>query len=81
MTFVCPHTSKRGVVFFLFPTTAGTATVSYVDQNDAERTISTTACAANDMTVITFSFPISKVKLEYRGTSSGGTLTAEGRGH
>jgi len=81
MSFTCPHTSKRGVVFFLYPTTVGTATISYVDVDGNERTMQTTACAADDLTTITFNFPISKVLLEYKGTSSGGTIDAEGRGH
>ena len=81
LEFECPHTSKRGVVFFLYPSTAGTATFSYIDPSDNVRTLQTTSCAANDLTAVTFNFPISKVRLAYQGTSSGGNISAEGRGH
>lgn len=81
MEFDCPHTAKRGVVFFLYPSTAGTATFSYIDSADNVRTLQTTTCAANDLTTVTFNFPISRVRLAYQGTSSGGTINAEGRGH
>lgn len=81
MEFDCPHTAKRGVVFFLFPSTVGTATFSYVDPAGNVRALQTTACAANDLTTVTFNFPISRVRLDYQGTSSGGTIAAEGRGH
>jgi len=81
LEFDCPHTSKRGVVFFLYPSTVGTATFSYVDPAGNARTMQTTACAANDLTTVTFNFPISKVRLAYQGTSSGGNISAEGRGH
>ena len=81
MEFDCPHTSKRGVVFFLFPSTAGTATFSYVEPDGTALTMQTTACDANDLTTVTFNFPISRVRLAYQGTSSGGTINAEGRGH
>lgn len=81
MEFDCPHTSKRGVVFFLYPSTAGTATFSYVDPAGNARAMQTTSCAANDLTTVSFDFPISKVRLAYQGTSSGGNISAEGRGH
>jgi hypothetical protein len=57
------------------------ATFSYIDSADNVRTLQTTTCAANDLTTVTFNFPISRVRLAYQGTSSGGTINAEGRGH
>ena len=81
LEFECPHTSKRGVVFFLYPSTAGTATFSYLDPAGNARAMQTTSCAANDLTTVSFDFPISKVRLAYQGTSSGGNISAEGRGH
>ena len=81
MEFDCPHTSKRGVVFYVFATTAGTATISYIQKDGTARELSTVSCAASDLTTIPFNFPISRVRLSYTGTSSGGTVYAEGRGH
>ena len=81
MSFVCSHTCKRGVVFYLYATTAGSAKIYYIDQSDNERLMSTTSVSATDLTVVSFDFPISKVKLTYEGTASGGTIEAEGRGH
>ena len=77
----CPHTCKRGLVAFIYPSTVGTATFSYVDPAGNARVMQTTACAANDLTTVTFDFPISQVRLSYTGTSSGGNVSAEVRGH
>jgi|TARA_Y100000114_G_C11648970_1_gene273168 hypothetical protein len=76
----CPHTAKRGAVFFVFATTAGTAKVHYKDPGGTFRELESQAVAANDLTAIAFGFPISEFKLTYVGTSSGGTINAEGRG-
>ena len=78
---VMPHTCKRGLVAFLYPSTVGTATFSYIDPAGNARTAQTTSCAANDLTIVTFDFPISQVRLSYTGTSSGGNISAELRGH
>ncbi len=77
----CPHTAKRGTVFYIFATTAGTAKVHYEDPSGTFRELQSTSVSANDLTTVSFPFPISKFKLTYVGTSSGGTINAEGRGH
>ena len=81
LEFGAPRFTKKGVVFFIYPSTVGTAKVHYKDPSDTWRLLQSTACAANDLTAITFDFPISECKLTYIGTSSGGTINAEGRGH
>ena len=75
-----PRFVKRGIVFYVYPSTVGTAKIHYKDPSGTFREMQSTACAANDLTTIVFDFPISEVKLTYVGTSSGGTVNAEGRG-
>ena len=77
----CPHTAKRGCVFYIFASTAGTAKIHYKDPSGTFREMRSEAVAANDLATIAFGFPISEFKLTYAGTSSGGTVNAEGRGH
>ena len=38
-----PHTCKRGLVAYLYPSTVGTATFSYIDPAGNVRTLQTTA--------------------------------------
>lgn len=79
--FQCPHNVRTGVVFFIFASTAGTAKVYYKDPGGTYRQAQdAVTVAANDLTTIRFPFPISETKLTYEGTSSGGTVNAEGRG-
>ena len=79
LSFQASHNIKQGTVFYIFPSTVGTAKVHYKDPSGTFRELQSTACAANDLTVISFSFPISDCKLTYVGTSAGGTVNAEGR--
>ena len=77
----CPHTSKNGTVFYVYASTAGTAKVYYEDPSGAYRELKSESISATDLTAIAFGFPVSKFKLTYEGTSSGGTVNAEGRGY
>ena len=74
-----PRTTRRGCGFYVFATTAGTAKVHYKDPSGTFREMKSEAVAANDLLTIAFGFPISEFKLTYVGTSSGGTVNAEGR--
>ncbi len=77
----CPHTSKRGVFFTVYPSTVGTARVYYKDPGGTYRLFRTEAASADDLLTIAIAYPLSEMKLTYEGTSSGGTVNAEGRGH
>ena len=77
---VCPRTARRGVVFYVYASTAGTAKIHYKDPSGTFRELESQSVSANDLTAIAFGFPISEFKLTYEGTSSGGTVNAEGRG-
>ena len=80
LSFQCSHNIRTGVVFFIYPSTVGTAKVYYKDPSGTYRLAQDgTACAANDLTTVRFPYPISECKLTYEGTSSGGTVNAEGR--
>lgn len=81
LSFGCSHNIRSGTVFYLYATTAGSAKVYYKDPSGSYRLLSTTSTSATDLTVISFTFPISECKLTYTGTSSGGTINAEGRGY
>ncbi len=80
LEFGAPRFVRTGVVFYIYASTVGTAIVHYKDPSGTFREMQSTACAANDLTTIVFDFPISELKLTYKGTSSGGTVNAEGRG-
>ena len=79
LSFQASHRIKQGTVFYIYPSTVGTAKVHYKDPSGTYREMQSTSCAANDLTVISFDFPISDCKLTYVGTSAGGTVNAEGR--
>ena len=81
LEFGSPRWVRQGVVFYVYPSTVGTAKIHYKDPSGTYREAQTTACAANDLTIISFPFPISECKLTYVGTSAGGTINAEGRGY
>ena len=76
----CPRSARRGIVFYVFATTAGPAKVHYKDPSGTFRELESQSVGANDLTAIAFGFPITEFKLTYQGTSSGGTVNAEGRG-
>ena len=80
LEFGSPRFVKQGVVFYVYASTAGTAKIHYKDPSGTFRELKSEACAANDLTTIAFGFPITECKLTYVGTSSGGTVNAEGRG-
>ena len=79
LSFQASHNIKQGTVFYIFASTVGTAKVHYKDPSGTYREAQSTAVAANDLTIISFPFPISDCKLTYVGTSAGGTVNAEGR--
>ena len=80
LEFGSPRFVRSGIVFYVYPSTVGTAKVHYKDPSGTFREMQSTACAANDLTTIVFDFPITECKLTYVGTSAGGTVNAEGRG-
>ena len=81
LSFQCSHNIRTGTVFFIWATTVGTAKVYYKDPAGTFRLAQEgVAVAANDLTTVRFPYPISECKLTYEGTSSGGTVNAEGRG-